>query len=176
MRINIQAYKRRPYDRSRLSLVRDAGANFLDIEGCKLTGPIALDMEIEFTGSSYLLSGQVETAVQMQCSRCLADMVLPLRGNFCWNLVENEHRAEFADTEDVLPLINDEADITEAVYEALLIALPVAAVCSPECKGLCPSCGRDLNRETCQCAKGEIDPRWEKLAQLNTRRNTDGST
>lgn len=176
MRINIQAYKKKLFDKSRISLSSEAGSNFLDVEGCQLVGPLALEMEIEFTGSSYLLSGTVEGTMRMQCSRCLADTEQPLQGEFFRTLVESEQVGAFGDQEDVLPVVNDEVDLSRAVYEALLMAIPVAAACSPDCKGLCPGCGQNLNSEECQCAKEDIDPRWEKLAQINTRRNTDGST
>ncbi len=176
MRINIQAIKKRPYEKTKMLLDSEAGPNFLEIDTCSMAGPISLELNIEFTGRSYYADGVVSSTVLMQCSRCLKDFVLPISGQLSLNIVESEFLKEFSDADDVVPVVNDEADLTRPVYEALLIALPVAATCQPDCKGLCPTCGRDLNTEACQCVKETIDPRWEKLAQLSARRNTDGST
>ena len=49
--------------------------------------------------------------------------------------------------------------------EVFVLHLDTKNLCSPDCKGLCPGCGADLNREPCRCKK-EVDPRLAKLAQL----------
>jgi uncharacterized protein len=44
-------------------------------------------------------------------------------------------------------------------------------LCSEDCKGLCPSCGKNLNDGPCNCAEEIIDPRWELLQKLKTKNN-----
>jgi uncharacterized protein len=50
--------------------------------------------------------------------------------------------------------------------QALLLSLPMQPLCKPDCAGLCPICGQDLNQGPCDCVSVEIDPRWEKLGLL----------
>ncbi|RME68679.1 MAG: DUF177 domain-containing protein, partial [Nitrospirae bacterium] len=61
---------------------------------------------------------------------------------------------------------NDELDITSIVQEQILLNLPMKPLCMPECKGLCPRCGMNLNTGTCDCPRTEIDPRWSALKKL----------
>ena len=58
-----------------------------------------------------------------------------------------------------------ELDPGEAVREELILAVPEYALCSDECRGICPRCGTDLNSGTCNC-QPERDPRWAELEKL----------
>ena len=57
-------------------------------------------------------------------------------------------------------------DLSEAVRQYREIELPMQPLCGPDCAGLCPTCGRDLNMETCQCPQEPADSRWSALAGL----------
>jgi uncharacterized protein len=52
------------------------------------------------------------------------------------------------------------------VRENILLEAPLAPLCRPDCAGLCPTCGIDLNSATCDCVTAVVDPRWEALSQL----------
>jgi uncharacterized metal-binding protein YceD (DUF177 family) len=56
-------------------------------------------------------------------------------------------------------------DISEALRQYTLMALPIKRLCMQDCSGLCPTCGTNLNEKKCNCTT-EIDPRWEKLNAL----------
>jgi uncharacterized protein len=56
-----------------------------------------------------------------------------------------------------------EVDLAPALSECAVLGCPQAPVCSADCRGLCPGCGIDRNRETCSCADDDFDPRWEGL-------------
>jgi uncharacterized protein len=57
-------------------------------------------------------------------------------------------------------------DITEAVRQYTLMAVPMKALCDEDCAGLCHSCGKNLNKGKCNCPPQEIDPRWSLLTKL----------
>lgn len=59
-----------------------------------------------------------------------------------------------------------EIDVGEAIREQILLALPPAPLCREDCKGLCPSCGKDLNEGDCGCDRKVQDPRWAALKAL----------
>ena len=62
-------------------------------------------------------------------------------------------------------LENGHADLTELFTTALVLSMDAKHVCSEDCKGLCPKCGRDLNNGPCDC-RPETDPRFAVLEQL----------
>ncbi len=57
-------------------------------------------------------------------------------------------------------------DLTPAMREQILLSIPPSPVCREDCKGLCPSCGKDLNDGACGCDRTVVDPRWEALKGL----------
>ena len=57
-------------------------------------------------------------------------------------------------------------DISESVFDTVLLSMDLRYLCKPDCKGLCSKCGADLNEEECGCARVEIDPRLSILNQL----------
>jgi uncharacterized protein len=67
-------------------------------------------------------------------------------------------------------LIDDrhQLDMTEAVRQYREASAEIAPLCRPDCKGLCPECGADLNVEACGCEDAVIDVRWAGLASLRT--------
>ena len=72
---------------------------------------------------------------------------------------------EGEEDEDIVLLENGEVDVGDLAYTAFLLAMDTKHLCSEDCKGLCPGCGVNLNREPCRCKK-QVDPRWAALEQL----------
>ena len=99
------------------------------------------------------------------CARCLGEAVLEVRAE----------QQEFAPTAkdgweetDTSEFIKDlVVDVDGLAREALILALPAQVVCSPECKGLCALCGKDLNKGACGCSEEKIDERWGRLKDLD---------
>ena len=95
------------------------------------------------------------------CSRCLSPV----------SVDRNETLSEVYGTEaelpeDVLPYNGEYIDLTETIRETLILSEPMRVLCRPDCKGLCPQCGANLNDGPCSCPTDKIDPRLEVLAQL----------
>ena len=59
-----------------------------------------------------------------------------------------------------------EIDLSAAVRESILLALPPAPLCVEDCKGLCPTCGKDLNQGDCGCDRKVPEPRWDALKAI----------
>ncbi|MBI4331953.1 MAG: DUF177 domain-containing protein [Chloroflexi bacterium] len=128
--------------------------------------------------SSILVSGKVKAALPQVCSRCLRDFP---------SVAPFEVEEEFFPTVDVntgLPVeqsgeetgftidANHVIDLDEALRESLLVALPMKPLCQPDCVGLCPECGVNLNEEQCGCERSPKDSRWAELKRLATTGNT----
>ena len=72
---------------------------------------------------------------------------------------------EGEEDEDIVLLENGEVDVGDLAYTAFLLAMDTKHLCSEDCKGLCPGCGVNLNREPCR-GKKQVDPRGAALEQL----------
>jgi uncharacterized protein len=75
--------------------------------------------------------------------------------------------------EDTYPLEGDQLDLRPLVRDALLLELPLAPLCQPDCLGLCPRCGADLNTGPCSCVP-DRDPRWGALDVLQGAGDEEG--
>jgi uncharacterized protein len=69
--------------------------------------------------------------------------------------------------EDAYPVGSDELDLQPIVRDACILELPLAPLCSDSCRGICPTCGANRNRDECSCEEAS-DPRWSALAGLDS--------
>lgn len=128
-----------------------------DCRDIKLASPVNADMELIPEGAQVKVKGRVRAALLLLCSRCLREYTFEIDESLSLVLLkprleevpaEVDLRPEDLDTEHFDGLT---IDLDRIVGEEILLALPQKGVCSPECKGLCPGCGVDLNREPCTC-------------------------
>lgn len=125
-------------------------------------------------GRYVLVMGKVVGMVPLECSRCLVAFEQELKASFEAQCAIPTFRllAEglpVDEGEEVTAIFDaNSADLWELVRQALVVNLPMRPLCRPECKGLCPSCGANLNETTCDCRPPE-DPRWAGLDVLMQR-------
>ncbi|NUQ80161.1 MAG: DUF177 domain-containing protein [Bacteroidetes bacterium] len=114
---------------------------------------------------TFLFTLQVNGSVELSCDRCLEQVNLAV--NETTSVVYRPDGDETLDP-DVKPLSRDQniIDLTPDVVDTIRLAIPMKVVCSETCKGLCPSCGVNLNQTACGCSNDTIDPRWENLLKL----------
>lgn len=124
------------------------------------------------------LLGKLDASVEVPCDRCTAPVNVPVNADFDVTYLPAEALTVEAEAtelqEDDLNFAAYEGgsiDIDELAREQILLALPTRQLCREDCKGLCPTCGADLNTHTCRCEQQEIDPRWAALAAL--KKNSD---
>lgn len=152
--------------------------------GFRPDGPAPLHVRLQKTASGVLLRGSTEVAVHTPCGRCLADVHLKVPVTFTLNLVsraalsaaqdedgKDDEDAERDGTFD-LAQVDEELfdgktiDLDPLVREQFLLALPMHAVCRDDCKGLCGTCGQNLNEGECGCARSQVDPRLAALKNI----------
>ncbi len=75
---------------------------------------------------------------------------------------------EGEESDTILTVPDMQLDVDELVYTEVYVSLPTKFLCRQDCKGLCPTCGKNLNDGACSCDHTEIDPRLKKLADLLT--------
>lgn len=137
------------------------------------------ELKFSNTGSVICVRGFFKTEILIQCSRCLEpyklaineriEEVLPIAGKYSSHkdpkdLAEDE---EYLDDEDQPIFANNVFDMDELLRQNILVAAPVWAFCSEDCKGLCPSCGTNLNIKVCSCNNNEPNNlAFAKLSEL----------
>ena len=131
----------------------------LDIDDARLLPghEIEVDLLCESLSDGVVVDGAVRADFRGDCRRCLA----PLTGTVAVD-VHELYQVNLTDP-DAFPIENDQIDLGAMVRESVLLDLPDAPVCRPDCAGLCPVCGADRNTLRCGCSVSAPDPRWAGL-------------
>ena len=115
--------------------------------------------------------------VTLECGRCLEPFQAPVHLEFDEEYVlrRDPLTGVAARVEDGDFLVDEHRhlDLSEAVRQYEQSALPIQPVCRPDCRGLCPTCGRNLNVETCACLPAGRDDPWSPLRALAERLQTE---
>jgi uncharacterized protein len=139
------------------------------------SGPLHVTGRLSTAGAGrFYWHGRIEGDVVMPCRRCLTDASAHVAGDEHIIFVEADD--EEADNPDVYPLDAraDELDLRPALREQWLLSVPGFVLCRDDCKGLCGSCGADLNSGACGCPpKMSIDSRWDALRKLSPHSEPD---
>lgn len=126
--------------------------------------PLAVDLKAHAAGSGEIVvRGTVEGALRWECRRCLEPVRTEVREELTLVYAPEDLLAEADSEVRPIPLRASELDLGAAIREELILALDPFVLCDEACKGLCPRCGVNLNRETCDCVGEERDPRWDVL-------------
>ena len=122
--------------------------------------PLDIVAMLSSVSDGVLATGTAAVAWSSNCRRCL----IPITG-----LSEVDFRELYSEhpvPDETYPIVHDQVDLELVAREAILLDLPLAPVCRPDCAGLCPTCGTDLNEGTCNCVPAVSDPRWAALDGL----------
>jgi uncharacterized protein len=115
------------------------------------------------------VTGRIQTAVSLQCARCLKEFILPIVSEFEECFIFLEHAPKDEDKE----LLQDDMDdsflpeggieLRDIIEEQIWLSIPMKPLCHDGCKGLCSICGADLNCGECECDHWHSDPRFTVL-------------
>ena len=122
--------------------------------------PAELVVTRAVTGTVFTLT--FTTRLHGPCYRCLGDAVLDVP------IKAREYQAQSADDDELRTpyLVDDNLDVSAWARDAVVLALPVKILCRPDCAGLCPVCGKNLNEEPHEHELATADPRWAALEAL----------
>jgi uncharacterized protein len=120
-------------------------------------------LRVTAASTGHVLELDFDARLHGPCQRCLADAVVDRR------IRAREYHASSRDADEELrsPYVADDLlDLSAWARDAIALDLPEQILHDPDCAGLCPVCGKDLNVEPHEHAEETSDPRWEALAQL----------
>lgn len=116
------------------------------------------------TPEGLLGQGRIRAHLEGECVRCLTTTTLPVVAEVqdLWYFPPEKA------PEDAEWVIGEDAnlDLAPLVREDFLLGIPIQVLCREDCRGLCPTCGRDLNAGPCDCPVDTIDPRLAGLSDL----------
>jgi uncharacterized protein len=143
-------------------------------EGTELrfSAPLSVSGEVLWISSGEVLARlEIRGTLAQECRRCLEPVEVPVREDLELLFVPPDEE-ESGDDENVrrLPSGSVELDLKDAIREEVILSQSLLALCKPDCKGLCPHCGANLNFESCECTTEELDPRWDALRALKNER------
>ena len=125
--------------------------------------PVHVEGEVRNHLGVLNLHATVRALYQIQCARCLAPVNVDL--NVPCDMILS---AEVQDDErdDIYQLEGDSVELDDIVIPALLLEVHMTYLCKPDCKGLCPTCGKNRNEGPCGCDGRQIDSRLAVLQKL----------
>jgi uncharacterized protein len=144
----------------------------VDPETAKLSAQVALQR----VAHDVFVRGRVMGTVTLACSRCTKDAALTIDAPFELTFVPPASDGRAGDAEevellpdelDVVPYDGEAVELGDALREQLLLSFPLAPLCQESCKGLCATCGHDLNEGPCECPPEPAVPdRWAALKNV----------
>lgn len=149
----------------------------------KIKGPVELVMTIQKDDDLFQLAGQIRAELELACSRCLEPFAFLVDTPFDLRYLpqhmntgaagaggddDEETEAEEVGGDDLTTAFyrDDRIDLAQMIREQLYLALPMKPLHREDCKGLCPTCGTNLNEATCACQSVWEDPRLAPLKAL----------
>jgi uncharacterized protein len=166
MQINVSQLLQEPIGATRDYQINEV-ADIDDNKGCLVQG----ECRLLRTQRSILAKCTMSTEVELTCSRCLSLFRHPMTLKF------EEGYLPTVDVVSGMPLPSPEEgaftidehhilDLTEAICQYTLLAIPMKPLCHKDCAGLCSNCGHNLNQGRCNCPTQSTDPRWSELTKL----------
>lgn len=147
-------------------------------EEFRLTGPVRLTTDVRKDSQKVRLVGHVNATLECDCSRCLEPFAVPVDAKFdllylpvTANVApaggDEDDEVEVGDDDLGVAYYKDDViDLGDLMREQFYLALPMKPLCREDCRGLCPVCGVNRNRETCSCKTEWVDPRLDPLRKL----------
>lgn len=138
-------------------VVVEADPGRLGLEPEAWSGSVQGRLRVERSGEQVTVRGTLRATAQLECARCLGPAVLEIRAPleiFAQRGGGRRHELDEALERDDYMLFHDgrKLDLREQARETLLLEVPMTPWCRPDCRGLCPRCGADLNQGPCGCA------------------------
>ena len=127
----------------RTRAVEVAGAIEAATEHAQVAGPVSAKLRLEGLTNGVFVQGQVEAPIHLTCNRCLTEwdeeLVIEMKQLFARDLSEDAYAIE-----------DQSIDLENPIRDEVFLVLPLVSLCQQDCRGLCATCGADLNTAPCQ--------------------------
>ena len=138
----------------------------VDVVDDRLTGDIGVDVTLESTLDDIDVAGQLRVAWSDACRRCLRPLSDVLVVDIDDRYAAPDETGQRLLDPAAFRIEHGQLDLAPMVREEVLLGVPDAPLCRPDCPGLCPTCGADLQLEAGHTHEDQRDERWAALDQL----------
>lgn len=160
------------------------GSATADTDDFRVAEPAHLALDVKKNGNRVAMTGRVTTVLEVACSRCVEPFRVPVDARIDLTFYPATDPLATAKPARTSPKSDDDGDevkeddlgvsfysddfidLAQIMREQFYLALPMKPLCADDCKGLCPVCGINRNRETCSCESTWVDPRFDALRKL----------
>jgi len=139
----------------------------LESESICFIGSVIAKLRLFRQLDKVFVKAELATSIELECARCLKPVEIILKGAF-----ENQYRPlprilkETLDDIGIGYYSEEYIDLSDDFRESLLLELPIKVLCSESCEGLCPRCGKNLNKGECDCHPESEEVQSSKFAEL----------
>jgi uncharacterized protein len=146
----------------------DPGDPLLEGLSLALREPARVEMEARSVGEGVLVRGRVQALLELECRRCVTAVEhrIDEEIDILYEVLDEEDEDDLAGEVYPLPRRGDDLDLRPALREQILLHVPQYVLCDEACRGLCPQCGTDLNRGSCDCVPEERSSPWDALKNV----------
>ena len=130
---------------------------------CPISQPVSVSGEVQNSADVLNLNMTASTVLDAVCDRCGKEFRQEKSVPFSCMLAEE---LQFEDSDEIVLLEEGKIDLADLARTEFILGMDTKTLCSEDCKGLCPTCGKNLNEGDCGCCVREIDPRLAALAEL----------
>lgn len=109
----------------------------------------ALNLYLARIGENFDMSGSIRYHVELTCDKCLE--TYKMTSDLPIHMILSPHTAQSEEDDNISYFKKDVIDVDEILREQVLLAQPIVRLCEEDCKGLCPECGKNLNKGRCEC-------------------------
>ena len=149
---------------SSIPIHQEADFSYLNApDGLTFRNPVLIEGSVQNEAQIVTIRATVTADIDTFCDRCAGEMTLhmavPMEHTLVLELFQEE------DADQYIVLDDARLDVEALAAEDLVLDMPTKFLCREDCKGLCPTCGKNLNDGPCGCEQ-EVDPRLAALADL----------
>ncbi len=162
--VDLRRFRLRPGDVRQESIDVEVEPFFLGGQRYEVVaGHIPVELEVSQASGATVFEMRFDASLSGPCMRCLAHAEVPVAVR-----ARELHDPDAARGDELRSdyVADDRLDLSTWVRDAIALALPEQILCRPDCAGLCPVCGKDLNVEPHEHVEEATDPRWAALQQL----------
>ncbi len=171
--IRVEEFMEFSFEKEGCHFFKEGRGEFFEVQGV-----VSGSMRFTRKAGGIKAEGVMSFTISMPCSRCLKVFKVDVERNV--DVFFSEEGVKVRRVGEEIELTKGDLDVEfledkgiinlkNLVEEEIRLSLPMKPLCSEECKGICPICGKDLNIESCTCKSEEIDPRLAPLLELKKK-------
>ncbi len=154
------------YDGKKMSLSEDVSISATNNDSFNVLAPVHFEGYVVNIGGTIELHGSASATISLVCDRCTEEFESSLNFEINESYKKDDGFTTVDEDSDIILLEGSVIDLDELLYMGIILNLPSKSLCSEECKGLCPVCGKNLNHGECDCENENTDPRFDILDKL----------